>query len=95
MKEKIIYECDFCGYQDERKEFIEYHEKCCALNPANQPCSLCSNMLVGLGCLKGMNPDLIGGKVKCFFYKEGMPQFPPIEFLKKDEENSQKEEKDD
>ena len=72
--EKIVYKCEYCGYEDEREDFMQIHEECCALNPKNQPCSTCTNMILGIGCSKKVDMEKVGGNVMCFFYKEGLPQ---------------------
>lgn len=77
MKEIITtsYVCDYCGLKLEDKEQMELHEEVCPLNPKNQPCSQCENMIVGVGCCKKMNIENIDGqKIKCFFYKKGTPK---------------------
>lgn len=78
MKEitKTIYKCDFCDFEDERKELLQLHEECCAFNPKNQPCSTCSNMILGYGCSRGKDTESVGGNVLCFFYSKGTPQIP-------------------
>lgn len=73
---KTIYKCDYCGFEHEDKEFLIIHEECCVLNPKNQPCSMCSNMILGVGCSKNMDTEKIGGNVLCFYYKKGIPQNP-------------------
>lgn len=75
MKEitKTIYICDYCGQEHEDKSWMELHEDTCALNPKNQPCSTCANMLIGVGCTKGICMENVGGKVHCFYYKKGTP----------------------
>lgn len=77
MKEIIttFYVCDCCGLKLEDKSQMELHEEICPLNPKNQPCSQCENMIVGVGCCKKMNIENIDGqKIKCFFYKKGTPK---------------------
>lgn len=77
MKKEIkeFYICDYCGTPHENKEWMKEHEEICPLNPKNQPCSTCQNLILGLGCSKGMNMEQIDNKkIKCFFYKEGLPQ---------------------
>lgn len=71
-----IYICDFCGRMSEDKEFLRLHEECCPKNPKNQPCSECENLMLGIGCIKGMNMEDVGGNVICFHYKKGVPQNP-------------------
>lgn len=82
MKEitKTVYQCEYCGHEDTREDFMKLHEECCPLNPKNQPCSQCINMILGFGCSKGMNVESVGGNVLCFFYSEGVPQ-NPLELL--------------
>lgn len=74
--EKIIYKCDYCGHEHGDEEWMKIHEECCALNPKNQPCSMCSNMILGMGCSKRVPMENIGGNVLCFYYKEGIPLNP-------------------
>lgn len=78
MKEitKTLYVCEFCGFEHENKQFMEVHEECCALNPQNQPCSMCSNMILGFGCSKNMPMNQIGGNTLCFYYSKGIPVNP-------------------
>lgn len=77
-KEKITqYICDYCGTKHEDETWMLMHEELCPLNPKNQPCATCTNMVLGFGCSKNMNMELVDGvKVKCFFYNEGIPQLP-------------------
>ena len=75
-KDVKIYICDFCGRMSEDKEFLRLHEECCPKNPKNQPCSTCSNQLLGMGCMRGMNMEDVGGNVLCFHYRRGTPQNP-------------------
>lgn len=77
MKEIVttFYTCDYCRLKLEDKSQMELHEEICPLNPKNQPCSQCENMIVGVGCCKKMNIENIDGqKIKCFFYKKGTPK---------------------
>ena len=73
---RTLHKCDFCGFEDEREDFMKLHEECCALNPKNQPCSQCGNMILGVGCGRGMNIESVGGHVLCFYYNEGVPINP-------------------
>ena len=76
-KETIeIYKCQYCDTIHKNKDWMELHEKICPLNPENQPCSTCSNQVLGMGCSKGMNMETVGGNVLCFYYKKGYPQNP-------------------
>lgn len=76
MKKEIIeiYVCDFCGIKHESEDWMKTHEEVCLKNPKNQPCSECENQLIGVGCMCGMNMDVIGGNVYCFRYKKGEPK---------------------
>ena len=77
MKKEIkeFYICDYCGAFHEDKNQMELHENICPKNPKNQPCSTCQNLILGMGCAKNINMDVVDNKkVKCFFYKEGLPQ---------------------
>ena len=78
MKEinKIVFKCDFCGYEHELKNVVELHELCCPQNPINQPCSTCTNQVLGLGCSKSVDMNCVGGDVLCFHYKAGEPLNP-------------------
>ena len=72
---KELYICDYCSASHEDEKWMQCHEEVCPLNPKNQPCSTCQNLILGLGCAKGMDMEVIDGKkVKCFFYKQGLPQ---------------------
>ena len=73
-KQITIYECEFCHVKCESKDEMAFHEEICALNPKNQPCSTCIHQVLNYGCAKGMDMELIGGNVKCFFYKRGIPR---------------------
>ena len=74
-KEVTLYICEYCGTKHEDEQWMKMHEEICPLNPKNQPCATCTNMILGIGCSKGIDVEAIDGKkVKCFFYKEGLPQ---------------------
>ena len=75
MKKEIItiYKCEFCDTKHENEEWMRLHEELCPLNPKNQPCATCSMQILGMGCAHKIDMEKIGGKVKCFFYKEGIP----------------------
>lgn len=75
-KQITVYECEFCKTKHDSKDWMALHEKLCPLNPKNQPCSLCEHQVLGFGCAKGMDMEIIGGNVKCFFYKRGVPKNP-------------------
>ena len=87
-KDVKIYICDFCGYMSEDKEFLRLHEECCPKNQKNQPCSICSNMIIGMGCSKNVNCDDICDNVKCFCFQEGTPINPFSAFTNIDIENN-------
>ena len=86
MKKEILtlYKCDFCGTKHEDEEWMKMHEELCPLNPKNQPCATCCMQILGLGCAHKIDMEKIGGKVKCFFYKEGIPVNPNNIFSKID-----------
>ena len=86
MKKETItlYECEFCGTKHEDEQWMKMHEELCPLNPKNQPCATCSKQILGMGCAHNMDMEKIGGKVKCFFYKEGIPINPNNIFSKID-----------
>lgn len=70
-----LYICEYCGTKHEDENWMKMHEDVCPLNPKNQPCSTCERLILGLGCSKKMDMEQIDGKkVKCFFYKKGIPQ---------------------
>lgn len=71
-----VFICDYCGQKHHNEKWMKMHEEICALNPKNQPCAMCKNQILGIGCSKGMDMESIGGNVLCFFYKEGYPQNP-------------------
>lgn len=72
---KELYICDYCNINHEDEAWMQCHEEICPLNPKNQPCSKCSNLILGLGCKYKVDMDSVDGKkVKCFFYNEGLPQ---------------------
>ena len=77
-KENIdLFICDFCGQHSRDEFYMQLHEDICPLNPKNQPCSMCENLILGLGCSKGIAMESVDGKkVLCFFYKKGYPQNP-------------------
>ena len=76
--EKEIIEVYVCSHCKETKhpneQWMRQHEEVCPMNPKNQPCSMCENQILGLGCSKGMNMENIGGNVLCFYYKKGYPK---------------------
>lgn len=78
--EKEIIEVYVCSHCKETKhpneQWMRQHEEVCPMNPKNQPCSMCENQILGLGCSKGMNMENIGGNVLCFYYKKGYPKNP-------------------
>ena len=78
MKKEVItiYQCDFCDTKSENEDWMRLHEEICPLNPKNQPCATCKNQILVYGCAKNMNMEIIGGNIKCFFYKEGLPSNP-------------------
>ena len=84
---KTFYKCQYCGYEHEDENFMLLHEECCALNPKNQPCAKCSNMILGIGCSKGMDMEEIGGNVLCFFHREGIP-INPFDITRGGEKNN-------
>ena len=77
-KETIeVYVCSHCKETKHLNEqWMRQHEEICPMNPKNQPCSMCENQILGLGCSKGMNMEDIGGNVLCFHYRKGIPQNP-------------------
>lgn len=84
-KETIdIFICDFCGHQTQDEAYMKLHEEICPLNPKNQPCSMCENQILGLGCSKGMDMENIGGNVLCFYYRKGYPKNPFDQIFKLD-----------
>ena len=82
--EKVVYKCDYCGQEHENEEWMKMHEECCVLNPKNQPCAMCSNMILGMGCSKRMPMESIGGNILCFYYKNGIPINPFDHIMKID-----------
>lgn len=75
MKEEMNYVCDYCGFKSNNKEVVFLHEELCPLNPKNQPCSQCENMIVGMGCARNVPIEKVDGqKVLCIFYKKGTPR---------------------
>jgi hypothetical protein len=74
-KETIeVYICDFCGIKHENEDWMKLHEQVCSKNPINMPCSKCEHQVIGFGCSKSINCDVISGNVKCFYYKKGEPK---------------------
>ena len=77
FKETIdLYICQYCGQKHQDENWMKLHEEICALNPKNQPCAMCENQILGVGCSKNMDMESIGGNVLCFFYKKGYPKNP-------------------
>lgn len=86
--EKETLEVFVCSYCKETKhpnaEWIKKHEEICPMNPKNQPCSMCENQILGIGCELGMDMEAVGGNVLCFFYRKGYPKNPFDQIFKLD-----------
>ena len=85
-KETIeVYVCSHCKeIKHPNEQWMRQHEEICPMNPKNQPCSMCENQILGLGCSKGVNMEDIGGNVLCFHYRKGYPKNPFDQLFKLD-----------
>ena len=85
--EKETIEVNVCSHCKEIKhpneQWMRQHEEICPMNPKNQPCSMCENQILGLGCSKGVNMEDIGN-VLCFHYRKGYPKNPFDQLFKLD-----------